>query len=132
MGISRFLKVGSEGPRSAGPKSQAPYRKRMQLPYGIEEQYQLFHTFIRDPSTILLHIEVPYPETETILQVALQELDPDTYRVQYFESDSCFKKIITHKKSGHIKQFRINRPYEYTMVWKRFRKISLLDSVIYR
>jgi len=104
----------------------------MQLPYGIEEQYLLFRTFLLDPSQPSFHIEQPFPETEMILQVALQELDTNTIRIQLFESDSCVKRILTDKKTGQTKRIILSKPCASTWVWKRFSKFSLLDSVIYR
>ena len=103
----------------------------MQLPYGIIEQYQLFHTFILESSKASLHIEEPYPETETILQTALEALDPRIFRIQYFESDSCLKRILTNKLSGQMKRILLGRPYALRWIWKNYKTFSLPYSLTY-
>ena len=104
----------------------------MQLPYGIVEQYQLFHTFLQASTQTLLHIEYPYPETETILQVALDTIDPRIFRIQYFESDTCLKRVLTHRSSGQMKRILLGRPYALSWVWTKYKTISIPDSIIYR
>jgi len=93
----------------------------MQLPYGILEQYEFFCTFLNS-SEYYLHIEQPFYETATILDIVIQDWETkhgsDQVRVQYFTSDSCTKRVLSKKGSSVIKQILLDRVYISGWVWK--------------
>jgi len=93
-----------------------------QVPSGIEEQYDLFYTFLQDPTTESLHIESPYCETPTILQVVIETWEHmygTQVRIQYMESDTRLLRII---HTGQItKRISLEKPYKVDWVWKPYR-----------
>jgi ribosomal protein S19E (S16A) len=97
----------------------------MVLPYGILEQYSYFVTFL-DGTTPNLHIQEPFYETASILDIAIKDWETkhgsDQVRIQYYESDSCTKRVLTKKGSGLIKRIVLEKVYTSGWVWKSSRE----------
>jgi hypothetical protein len=93
----------------------------MVLPYGILDQYSYFVTFLNN-SLPTLHIKEPSYETVAILDIAIQDWErdhgSDKVRIQYYESDSCTKRILSKKGSILIKRILLDRVYTSGWVWK--------------
>jgi hypothetical protein len=88
----------------------------MQLPNGIEEQYIFFTKFLEEPykKDQILHIHKPFYETSSILTIAIQDWEKrfisDRIQIQYFESDTCIKRIITMKQTNITKRIILDMP----------------------
>jgi len=99
----------------------------MILPYGIVEQYNFFLTFLNS-SELLLHIQEPFCETDAILTIAVNDWETEhgseQVRIQYYESDSCIKRVLTNKKSGVVKRIVLDRVYTSGWVWKSLKQIA--------
>jgi hypothetical protein len=96
----------------------------MRLPYAIDEQYTMFSSFL-DGTAPLLHIEKPFYETAAILDIAIHDWEKKhgrtNVRIQYIESDTCSKRIVTHGSS--IKRILFDIPYSSGWTWKSYPKI---------
>jgi hypothetical protein len=88
----------------------------MQLPNGIEEQYLFFIKFLEEPykKDQILHIYEPFYETPSILAIAIQDWEKkfksDKIKIQYFESDTCIKRIVTMKQINITKRIILDMP----------------------
>jgi len=90
----------------------------MILPYGIEEQYIFFKDFLSNPHFTAIHVKNPYYETSSILTIAIQDWEKEQLHVhiQYIESDTCSKRILTTK--NQVKTIQLDIQYESGWVWK--------------
>ena len=98
----------------------------MNLPYGIEEQYIFFKEFFKNPSSCKLHIQAPYYETASILAIALHDWEIETQEgvIQYIESDTCSKRILTNRSTNQVKTIQLDIPYESGWKWNSFPNMA--------
>ena len=96
----------------------------MRLPYAIDEQYTMFYSFL-DAASPLLHIEQPFYETAMILDMAIHDWEKKhgrtNVRIQFIESDTCSKRIITRGSS--VKRILLDVPYTSGWTWISYPKI---------
>lgn len=95
----------------------------MVLPYGILEQYSYFLTFL-DSTIPNLHIEEPFYETTAILDIAIKDWETkhgsDQVHIQYYESDTCTKRVLSKKGSSVTKRILLEKTYNSGWSWKSF------------
>ena len=106
----------------------------MCLPYGIDEQYVYIESFLNEASnSAILHIRESYYETPSILTIAVQAWEvkhgSENVRIQYIESDSAIKRILTHKKTNQIKRIILDIPYEVGWKWIDYTKCRIVTAV---
>ena len=106
----------------------------MQIPYGIEEQYEFFMDFLKGP-LLTLHIKEPYYETASIVTIVIHDWEKviglDSMHIRYIESDTCWKRILTNRKTNQTKTILLDLVYTVDWVWKPYKHFVTAIRLLY-